>query len=353
MKLLRPSRILLALALAAAPALSQAPGPSPDAASSPGYSRAQQAFAARRYREAAGLFAAVATAESAHPPEQRSDALLMQAKSLVNLNDFTAADAALQRFLQQDARSAQALYLLGYVLQRENKPRESLETFTRAAAIKPPLPNDLKLVALDYVLLDDYPDAIHWLDRSLEADPRNEEAWYDLGRAHMHQGNFINAESSFRRALALNPQDPKALDNLGLSLEAQNRTDDALSAYKQAVEAQAGAPRPGEQPFLDFGALLNTRNRASEAIEPLRRAVEIAPSSSRCREELARAYTATGQHTLARQQMEQAVALDPRNPRLHYQLGQLYRHAGLADRAQQELKRSSELYGTHSASPEP
>jgi tetratricopeptide (TPR) repeat protein len=316
------------------------------------YARAQQAFTEGHFREAADLFAAAAAAESGLQPNPHPDSRLMQAKSLINLDEAAAAELVLRNFLEQDPRSSAGLYLLGYALERENKPRESLEIFTRAAAIAAPRAEDLRLVALDYVLLDDYVDAIHWLNRALASDPANAEAWYDFGRAQMHQGNFVESERAFKRTLAINPLHAKALDNLGLSYEGQNRTEDALQAYSRAIEAQKKSQHPTEQPLLNFGALLNTKNRSAEAIASLQQAVALAPSSSRCHEELSRAYAGAHQDDLAREQMERAVALDPDNPRLHFQLGQMYRRAGFLDRAQVELKKSAELYSTHSSTTE-
>ena len=276
----------------------------------------------------------------------------MQAKSLINLDEAANAEPVLRNFLEQDPSSSAGLYLLGYVLERENKPRESLEVFTRAAQIATPRPEDLRLVALDYVLLDDYIDAIHWLNRALAGDPGNAEAWYDLGRAEMHQGNFVESERAFKRVLAINPLHPKALDNLGLSYEGQNRTEEAFGAYSRAIEAQKKLQRPSEQPLLNYGALLNTRDRSVEAIAPLQQAVALAPLSSRCHEELSRAYAGADHDELARAEMERAVALDPENPRLHFQLGQMYRRGGFLDRARVELKKSAELYSTHSSTTE-
>ena len=316
------------------------------------YAQAQEAFASKHFREAVALFAVAAAAEQGMPLTSHTDALLMQAESLFNLDQSAAAEPVLHSYLEQNPKSSPALYLLGYVLQRQNRPQESLEVFTRAAAITTPRPEDLRLVALDYVLLDDYVDAVHWLRRCLAADPDSAEAWYDLGRAQMYEGNFVESERDFKRTLAINPTSAKALDNLGLSFEAQNRTEDALTAYSSAISAQAKTQHPSEQPLLNFGALLNSKNRFAEAIAPLQKAVTLAPSSSRCHEELSRAYAGAHQEDLAREQMEQAIALDPENPRLHFQLGQMCRRAGFTDRSQIELKKSAELYSTHSSTTE-
>ena len=329
----------------------------------PSLAEAQRSFAEKRYTEAAALCAAIA--EHAADPQLRLDALSLQAKSLINANDFPSAETILNRYLFSRPQSAEALYLLGYVLERENKARESLPIYTRAAALAPPSPNDLKLVALDYVLLNDYPDAILWLKRSLAEDPANAEAWYFLGRAHMQQGNFVEAEKAFRHTLALTPGDPKALDNLGLSLEAQNRNPEAVKAYAEAVAhqksqqqgQQQGQAYESEQPLLHLGTLLNNENRSAEALPYLQRAVELAPqtdpSNARCYAELSHALVATGDPKQGLAAMERAVALDPANPSLHFLLGQLYRNAGQAAKASVEFETSKRLYGSHSTDQHP
>ena len=289
------------------------------------------------------LTASAQTQTSAQSPDP-----LAQARSLIRGNHLSAAEPILRTCLATDPSSAAARYLLAFLLHLENKPKDSLAAYTEAAALKPPQSEDLRIVALDYVLLDDYPDAIHWLERSLAADPRNAEAWYDLGRAQMNGGNFVEAERDFNRTLSLAPLLPKALNNLGLSLEAQNRTEEALSAYRRSVAAQAASPHPSEQPLLNLATLLNSKSRPAEAVPLLEQAVLIAPQSPRCHEELSRAYTATAQDAPAAREMEQAVALAPKNPRLHYQLGQIYRRSGLSAKAEAELKISASLYGSHS-----
>lgn len=312
---------------------------------------AQRSFAEKRYQKAAALSASVA--EHAADPQLRLAALSLQAKALINDNDFPAAETVLNRYLFSRPQSAEALYLLGYVLEREDKARESLAVYTRAAALAPPSPNDLKLVALDYVLLNDYPDAILWLKRSLAGDPGNAEAWYFLGRAHMQGGDFVEAEKDFRRMLALTPGDAKALDNLGLSLEAQNRNEEAAKAYADAIIHQKGQEHESEQPLLNLGTLWNNENRSREALPYLQRAVELAPRSARCYEQLSRALSASGDPAQGMFAMERAVALEQANPRLHFLLGQLYRKAGQTAKANTEFETSKRLYGSHSTEPHP
>lgn len=313
------------------------------------YAKAQEAFAAQHWQLAAQLFARATAAENLQTTTPHTDALFFQAKSLINLAQYPEAETALQQYLQQQPHHAPALYLLGLVQQRRNHPEASLHTFTEAASLAPPTSENLRTIALSYVLLQSYPDAIRWLSRALQSDPQNAEAWYDLARAHMHEGDFLKAVTELQRSLALSPHNPKALDNLGICLEAQNRPEDAVKAYEEAVAAAEATTHPGEQPFVDFGTLLNTRNDFSRAAGLLTRATAIAPQNSRAFAELARACLGLGQIAPAQTAMEKAVALDPKNSRLHFQLGRIYRSAGLPAKAQSEFQRSASLYGQHSA----
>lgn len=310
------------------------------------FATAEQSFSNKDYRGAASLFGKLA--EHGSDPELRQAALLMQAKCLVNLGEFANADQTLRRYLVVRPDSSEALYLLGYALEREDKPKESLMIFNKAAALSAPTANDLKIISLDYVLLQDYQDALHWLQRSLVADAKDPEAWYFLGRTQMQQGNFVSAESSFRRAIALSPDDSKAYNNLGLALEAQNRDGEAETAYRGAVQKQAHMEHPSEQPLLNLGTLLNDRNQSREAVGLLKQAVTMAPNCVRCHEELSRAYVAVGDEKQGIQELEASVALAPSEPRLHYKLGQLYRHVGLIAKAVKEIDESKRLYNNPS-----
>jgi len=50
------------------------------------------------------------------------------------------AGTALRSYLAHHGESADGLYLLGFFVHRKNRPAESLEIYTRAAALMPPIP---------------------------------------------------------------------------------------------------------------------------------------------------------------------------------------------------------------------
>ena len=302
------------------------------------YDRAVASFAAKDYRTAAAEFAQIETASPGS-----TDALLYEAKCLVQLQEFSAADAALRSYVGFHPESADALYLLGFVLHRENKPKESLEIYTRAAAAHPPSGEDLKIVGLNYVLLNDYPDAIEWFEKAVGFEPRNSDAWYYLGRAYYSQTRVPDAKNAFLTVLKLEPYHAKAENNLGLIFESEAKPDEALVAYRNAINWQEHSPTPSEQPYLNLGSLLLQQGNASDALQPLEKAVQIAPNNASCHLKLGSARLRLGKLKEAQPELEEAVRLEPENAAAHFQLGRLNKQLKLTDRAKKEFDRAGEI----------
>jgi tetratricopeptide (TPR) repeat protein len=305
-------------------------------------------FSSGNYGAAATLFA---KAEEASPGT--TEALLYEGKARVHLEQFTVAESALRRYATQHPDSDDALYLLGYVLHRENKASESLEVYTKAARLRTPAADDLKIVGLDYALLNDYPDAIKWLERAVEAEPKNKEAWYFLGRAYYTRSRIAEARGAFLRVLELDPQDAKAENNLGLVLESEAQPDAAISAYRKAIAWHESAAGPSEQPYLNLGSLLIEQSRVDEAIPVLQKAVGIAPNDALCHLRLGTAFLRSGKLDDARLHLEKAVILAPEDASAHYQLGKLYKQLKFMDRAKKEFDRTAELQSEAAASGTP
>lgn len=303
-----------------------------------GYAKAVQEFQSGNYASAVKLFEDVETASPG-----TTDALLFEAKSLIHLQGFSRAESTLRSYIRGHRGSSDALYLLGFVLHRLNRPTESLETYTRAAAITTPTGDDLKVVGLNYVLLDDYADAIKWLKKSVEVQPTNKDAWYYLGRAYYSKGQLAEAHAAFQKVLELHPRDTKAQTNLGLVLETGGQTEAAIEAYRTAIAWQEKGGEASEQPYANLGSLLLERGRTQEALGVLEKAVAMAPRNAFCHLKLGIAYRQLGRLQKSEQQLNQATALEPDNASAHYQLGRVYKDQHLLDKAQAEFDRTAEL----------
>ena len=302
------------------------------------FDRGVAEFRAGNYSSAAALFAG---AEAASPGT--TDALLYQAKSLVHLQDFTGAERALRGHVASHPDSSDALYMLGFVLNRQKRPAESLASYTKAAAITRPTTDDLKIVGLDYVLLDAYPDAIKWLEKAVAIDGTNKDAWYYLGRAYYTVARLADARKAFLTVLTLEPRHVKAEDNLGLIFESSGQPEAAIEAYRKAISWQEQSLQPSEQPYVNLGNLLMEQGRTTEAQGPLEKAVALASGNAFCHMMLGVYYRKVGQMDSARRELERAAQLDPENAVAHYQLGRLYTEIHALDRAKAEFARTAEI----------
>jgi tetratricopeptide (TPR) repeat protein len=239
------------------------------------------------------------------------------------------------------------LYALALVLRQEGNPRSSLDTYTNAARYRQPTANELRSVALDYVLLNDYEDAIHWLERAVQTEPKNIDVLYSLGRCYYSKDRYRDAGKMYERVLAIEPTHLKAEENLGLVLDATNHPEEAEEALRKAAQ-WASAENKDEWPFLDLGGFLLDRDRAPEAVDPLRASIQIQPNCAVCHAKLGRALLATHDIPGSIAELEEAERLDPKDPKTHFELGRALRQAGQTERAQEEFAASQKLYSAHS-----
>jgi tetratricopeptide (TPR) repeat protein len=305
------------------------------------YDHALSLFRQRDWADAAVAFQEVEKKQPA-----KTDALLYRGKCLVNLTQFEEAADVLKTYLTSHPQSDDAVYMLAYVRFRQDKPKESLELSTDAAKLKTPSADDLKIVALDYVLLNDYADAGHYLEEALKMDPENIEARYHLGRVRYQQNLFAQAIAAFEEILKRDPRNAKAEANLGLCFEGLNQMEAATAAYRKAIEWDKSSPMHNEQPYLNLGILLGKSNRSEQAIPLLTRASEINPKSSQARYELGKAWFALGKLQEAQTATQEAVRLNPKDSTAHYLLARIYHRLGKTDLSAQEFKVTEALQRT-------
>lgn len=258
---------------------------------------------------------------------------------------FAQAESVLRRYLQQNASSGDAAYLLAYSLLREGKAVEALAAYTQAAALRKPSANELRGVAQAYVLLEDYTNADKWLTLSLRMDPRSADTWYNLGRSRYTQNRFADAVECYRKALMLSPRSVKAENNLGLAYEGLNQAQDAELAYRQAIAWQDTVPvaAVSEQPLLNLAILLLHGNGMAEAHKLLLQAVAIAPNDAHIHEQLGQVYVRDKNYDAAAGEFESAIRLDPQRGSLHFMLGQTYKHLGRKTEAAAEFAETARL----------
>jgi tetratricopeptide (TPR) repeat protein len=280
-----------------------------------------------------------------------SDPLSAQ-RALISSGSLEKAETLLEAYLKDHPASADAHFLLGYVLFHQKRPKESLAEFTEGAKGRRPTADELTTVASDYVLLKDFLDADKWLSEVTVATPYNANAWYLLGRTKYNEQRFDEAISCFDHSLSLRPRYVEAENNKGLALRGLDKMDVAKVAFQNAIDWQGDAPTDA-QPFLNLGSLLADQGELDRAISLLTKAVDLSPENPKSHEQLAAAYLKQGNLPNAQHEMEIATTLSPDTSALHFKLGQIYRRQKLVDLAQREFAICEKLNSTHSSTETP
>jgi Flp pilus assembly protein TadD len=139
------------------------------------------------------------------------------------------------------------------------------------------------------VSMQDRMDAEHSYKRALALDPSNLRA--QLGLAKMQLAiDPHTAETSFRAILAKNPRSALTLTDLGVSLDRQNRAAEAQAAYKQALALDPNL----FSAHVDLALSLALNGQAALGEQMLRDAAQSADSTPRVRADLAVAQIAAG-----------------------------------------------------------
>lgn len=281
------------------------------------------------------------------------DLRLARARESMQSGSLAAAENEVRAVLERKPDSWEAHFLLGSILFSLGRAPESLAEFTNGSNYHDPRPQDLKIVALDYVLLGDLKAADRWLTKSLEGNPNDPEAWYHLGRTRYNETRYEDAIDAFHRCLLVDKKNVRAKANLGLSLAALGRSEEARAAYREAIAWQETNDTKIAEPFIDLGDLLIDQAELAEAVISLRRAEEIAPADPRVPELLGKAYWRQGELQAAEVQLQNAIRLRPENAANHYLLGQVYRRQGKQAEAKREFDRLAELNDAHARAKTP
>jgi Flp pilus assembly protein TadD len=168
------------------------------------------------------------------------------------------------------------------------------------------------------------------LRRAIDLRPDNSIPYYNLGTLLAVRKRYDEAETALRKYRELAPYSTSGLGRLGLLYVLRGRYEDAIPLLERARggpgESGPGRDGPGGAPLHraiglvedDPGALtllgrsLVEEGKAEEAVDPLKRAVTVAPALVPAHFWLVQAYRNSGRDDRAREEIEVLRRLDSR-----------------------------------------
>ncbi len=183
------------------------------------------------------------------------------------------AERACLGILSEDARQADALYLLAMTLGETQRPGAAAAMMRRALAVESGRAHYHALLANALAALGQGEEAAASYERALKLDPGYAEALYNFANLRRDQGRAEDSIRLYERALKAEPGHILAANNLGLVLRATGRGEEAVECFRALLER---APNYAKA-HNNLGEALKSLGRMDEALECYERALEIEP----------------------------------------------------------------------------
>ncbi len=172
-------------------------------------------------------------------PEDPNTALLNQAETAMQNNDFAAAEAALQKVVTAKPDEYRAWFDLGYVYNATQRTSDAIDAYRKAVAAKPDVFESNLNLGLLLAKQGDKAEAAKFLKAATQLKPSSNpeqglsRAWQALARVESSDPQLALAADA--EAAKLTPQDPQPHLNAGEILVRQNNLDAAAREYQTAV----------------------------------------------------------------------------------------------------------------------
>ena len=149
-------------------------------------------------------------------------------------------------------------------------------------------------------------DALSQLNEAVRLDP-TAGRHYDVGRVLLILQRYSDAETSFRKALALKPAFAEALYGLAVVRHGQRNLDEAIELYGRAL----GADPLNVAGHYNLGRALAERGQLDRAVQSYQRAIELAPEDADAHQSLARALVMQNQLSEAVYRYRRTLEIEP------------------------------------------
>ena len=258
-----------------------------------------------------------------------------------------------QKLTRGSTENAEAyqLYLKGnyYTSKFTNEGfRKGIDYFNQAIAADPNYALAYSGLAFNYNNAGDWmtppreaaPKAKDAARRALAIDDTLADAHLSLATtAHWYEWDWATAEREFKRAIELNPNDPRPHGYYSWYLATMGRADQALAEAKRGQQLDPVSLEAN----LFVGSILVFSRQYDQAIEQLRSGIELDPTYWYAHDFLGRAYEQKGRLLEAIAEFQRAVELEKDNAENWANLGHAYALSGKRAEAQRIIDHLSEV----------
>jgi tetratricopeptide (TPR) repeat protein len=252
--------------------------------------------------------------------------------------DAAKSAAAFERARALQPNDAATLVWLGDALLDQGKPDAAEPLYTKALAIQPRLVVALFGLGRAALARQDYARAVESLERALQLDPRATVVHYPLALAYRGLGDTAKAETHMRQrgTLQIKPDDSlmHELDSLlhsALAYEVAGADALDRADWDAAVESfRKGIALAPDEPSLHhkLGTALALKGDTGGAVEQFEEALRVSPTFAKAHYSLGLMLASNGQSQQAVQHWQAAIKSEPGYVEARLQLGDMLRRGG-------------------------
>jgi tetratricopeptide (TPR) repeat protein len=199
------------------------------------------------------------------------------------VKDFVTAKAAADAIVATQPKAAVGYYYQGQLAEADQRPEEAVKLYATALELQPGGIEPLEAITRTLVGLKRAPDALKRLDDAMVRDPASPLAANLKGEVLLSTGRAQDAIVAFREAVQRQPKWWTPYRNLAYSQASLHDTDGAVSTLRDGI-AKVTAPDPL---IAELGSLFERAGRIDEAIGVYESALKKNPNADIAKNNLA------------------------------------------------------------------
>ncbi len=238
--------------------------------------RALQLLQEGRQQEARSLFQEVCKADG-----NDTGARYMLAVADAQLGDYGAAETGMRQVTKAMPEMADAHFMLGQVLQGQQKLDEAAKSYRKVLSIQPGKPEAHYSLGCVLQSQGDRNGALRCYRQTLQIKPDHVDALTNQGGALQALGKLDAAVASYQKALALRPDLDYLRGALGVALVQQGNQETGLDMLQQGLHINSSrisalqVPTPQDHRTIEPGNLA----KAAQSLPDITIATTIAPKN--------------------------------------------------------------------------
>ncbi|MBI3654483.1 MAG: TonB family protein [Acidobacteria bacterium] len=247
-----------------------------------------------------------------------------------------------QEAARLNPNSAEAHQRLGEEYMKIGRYEDAINSFRDALRLKPDYQEAYRELAAAYTRLGSFDEAIMIFEQALEKFPNDTDLLEEMGHLLESRQRYAKSAAVFKKLTELEPENQQMFYRLGYNQQMLNRHEEAIQSFAQAIQLDANFTRA----YHGLGWSHQSLGHKAEAIAAYQQALSIKAPYDRLaviHENLGRIYRSMNRPDQAMEELKKAVEIDPYRDPAYCLLGEAYLNLSRLNEAVEALQKGVEL----------